>query len=107
MPLRQKPGITQVDLDIADLVASCYHDPLRFVMTCYPWGEPGPLEHHPGPDPWQTEILEAIGALVTKNAFDGSHAVRPVRCAISSGHGIGKSTLQAWLVNWIMSTRPH
>jgi hypothetical protein len=27
--------------------------------------------------------------------------------ATASGHGIGKSAITAWLVNWIMSTRPH
>jgi hypothetical protein len=26
---------------------------------------------------------------------------------VSSGHGIGKSALTAWLADWIMSTRPH
>src|SRR6266702_7969182 len=25
----------------------------------------------------------------------------------TSGHGVGKSTLVAWLVDWIMSTRPQ
>jgi hypothetical protein len=99
--------LSKADLELADLVASCYHDPLRFVLLCYPWGEPGPLKDHPGPDVWQRELLQSIGEAVRRNAFDGHNAVRPVRCAVSSGHGIGKSTLQAWLVNWIMSTRPH
>jgi hypothetical protein len=27
--------------------------------------------------------------------------------AVSSGHGVGKSVMVAWLVDWIMSTRPH
>lgn len=31
----------------------------------------------------------------------------PIRVAVSSGHGIGKSTLQAWVVDWITSTRPY
>jgi hypothetical protein len=26
--------------------------------------------------------------------------------ATASGHGIGKSTLVAWIVNWILTTRP-
>lgn len=99
--------VTKTDLDIADLVATCYHDPLRFVQLCYPWGEPGPLQDHDGPDVWQAEILSAIGRQVWDNAFNGKDAVAPIRCAVSSGHGIGKSTLQAWLVNWVMSTRPH
>ena len=31
----------------------------------------------------------------------------PFRGAVSSGHGIGKSTLTAWFANWVMATRPH
>ena len=31
----------------------------------------------------------------------------PIRMATASGHGIGKSTLVAWIVDWLMSTRPH
>jgi hypothetical protein len=98
---------TDVDLGIADLVASCYHDPLRFVRTMYPWGEPGPLKDYDGPDAWQAEFLTALGQQVAAHAFDGVHTVPPVRAAVSSGHGIGKSTLQAWIVDWLMSTRPH
>lgn len=65
---------TAVDLDIADLVATCYHDPLRFVRAAYPWGEPGPLQHHTGPDVWQTQFLTDLGASVTERAFDGQTA---------------------------------
>lgn len=96
-----------VDLEIADLVATCYHDPLRFVRLCYPWGEPGPLQHHEGPDVWQTDFLRWLGEETRRRAFGGTVAVDPVRAAISSGHGIGKSVMVAWLVDWIMSTRPH
>ncbi len=67
----------------------------------------GPLRDHPGPDVWQTEFLTKLRDEVQARRFDGSHAVAPIRMAVSSGHGIGKSTLQAWLVNWIMATRPH
>ena len=38
-------------------------------------------------------------------AFDGQHAVLPIRIAVSSGHGIGKSVLVAMVVLWLMSTR--
>lgn len=97
-----------VDLEIADLVASCYHDPLRFVLACYPWGEPdGPLKDHTGPDTWQATFLTQLGEQVRARDFDGLHTVAPIRTAVSSGHGIGKSVLCAWLVDWIMSTRPH
>lgn len=96
-----------VDDEIADLVATCYHDPLRFVLACYPWGEPGYLQHHAGPDLWQRQFLEELGRDVRARAFDGLHTVAPIRRAVSSGHGIGKSVMVAWLINWVMSTRPH
>jgi hypothetical protein len=48
----------------------------------------------------QREFLEAVGAEVSKRAFNGRDSVDPIRTAVSSGHGIGKSTIQAWLVDW-------
>ncbi len=90
-----------------DTVGEYYADPLGFVLAMYPWGEPGTLEQEPGPDQWQCEMLEDIGRQVLERKFDGSNAVAPIRCAVSSGHGIGKSVMVAWLVDWIMSTRPH
>jgi hypothetical protein len=99
---------TAVDLELADEVALCYADPLRFVTMMYPWGEKGsPLEHHKGADAWQERFLRELGQEVTEHAFDGQAPVSPIRRAISSGHGIGKSVMVAWLVDWIMSTRPH
>ena len=52
------------------------------------------------------EVLEELGAAVRARGFDGRTPVAPIRAAISSGHGIGKSALFAWIVDWIMSTRP-
>lgn len=97
-----------VEEQLADAVADCYADPLGFVLFAYPWGEKGTtLADHEGPDEWQRSALLAIGHEVRRNRFDGVSAVAPIRRAFSSGHGIGKSTLVAWLVDWIMSTRPH
>ncbi len=99
---------TALDLEIAEWVRSCYHDPLRFVRGAYPWGVAGTrLEHFAGPDVWQREFLTALGREVRANAFNGRDPVRPVRRAVSSGHGVGKSVTAAWLVDWLMSTRPH
>lgn len=96
-----------VEEQIADAVAETYNDPLKFVQLAYPWGEPGPLQLHAGPDVWQTDFLTRLGHHVKKRGFNGSLAVAPIRMATSSGHGIGKSVLVAWIVDWIMSTRPH
>ena len=41
-----------------------------------------------------------------ERAFDGHTPVSPIRRAVASGHGIGKSALTAWIVLWLMSTRP-
>jgi hypothetical protein len=88
-------------------VSRYYADPLGFVMAMYPWGEPGQLEREPGPDTWQVEFLTKVGRDVTDRGFDGYAPVDSIQYAISSGHGIGKSVMVAWLVDWIMSTRPH
>lgn len=96
----------QLNLEIADEVAKCYADPLRFVMFAYPWGERGTLERRTGPDTWQKETLIEIGEAVRSRKFDGIVPVLPIRHAISSGHGIGKSTEVAWIVDWLLSTRP-
>lgn len=96
-----------VDLELAQEVAKYYADPLGFVKFAYPWGEPGPLERYAGPDTWQADFLDELGKEVRKRKFDGFNPVLPVRMATASGHGIGKSVLVAFLVNWIMSTRPH
>lgn len=95
-----------IDLQLADEFAKYHYDPLGFVMFAYPWGEPGMLQDYKGPDDWQAELLQEIGRQVRENKFDGVHPVKPVRVAVSSGHGIGKSTFSAWLVNWVMCTRP-
>jgi len=105
MPLTQHAHPAESALE--DLVADCYHDPLNFVRSMYPWGEPGPLEQHPGPDQWQEEHLRWLGQETLSRAFDGQHAVAAIRDGISSGHGTGKSVEAGWIVNWIMSTRPH
>src|SRR5437899_147506 len=99
--------ITSPDRELVEFAGEFYDDPLGFVLAMFPWGEVGTtLEHHPGPDVWQTEFLMRLGQHVKSRAFDGHTPVLPVRMAVSSGHGIGKSALVGMLVNWIMATRP-
>lgn len=84
------------DTFIEDL-ASFSNDPLGFVLWAFPWGEPGELENFSGPEPWQVELLQDLGAgLIT---LEGA-----IRIARTSGHGIGKSAFVAWLILWAMST---
>jgi hypothetical protein len=98
---------TNIQEELADFVAGFYGDPLSFVQACFPWRAPGPLEHYTGPDEWQTALLKDIGEEVKQRGFDGRNAVAPIRHAIASGHGIGKTVMSAFLVIWILSTRPH
>lgn len=93
------------DILIED-IAGFYDDPLGFVMYAYRWGH-GDLAGFSGPDDWQRAFLSDLGKDVRARCFDGKAPVQAVRYAVASGHGIGKSALVAWLVNWIMSTRPH
>lgn len=95
------------DIELGEMMGEYAADPLRFVRECYHWGE-GELAASKGPDPIQTEFLISLGEEVRKRKFDVLNPipVMPIKMAESSGHGVGKSALGAWLVNWIMSTRP-
>jgi hypothetical protein len=99
-------AVAQVDLDLADQIAEFYDDPLGHVLFSYPWGE-GSLSGFTGPDQWAIEFLTALGEEVRKRGFNGHTAVPPIRFSTASGHGIGKSALVAWLIRWIMDTRPQ
>jgi hypothetical protein len=97
----------QNEAEIANYMAKYYSDPFAFVMSAYPWGKPGTsLEKFQGPDQWQEDLLRDIGREVYLRGFNGVDPVAPIREAVASGHGIGKSTMVAWLVDWLMSTRP-
>jgi hypothetical protein len=52
-------------------------DPLGFVLFAFPWGEAGtPLEHHTGPDAWQTAFLWDLGEQVHQRKFNGAESVK-------------------------------
>ncbi len=88
----------------ANVIASLRHDPLGFVEWAFPWGEPGgPLAACAGPEPWQRDVLQAIGRGLAKGPKRGQS---PVRVAVASGHGVGKSALVAWLILWAAVTDP-
>lgn len=90
---------------LAEQIAQFYADPLGFVKFAFPWGQRGTLESYAGPDVWQEEALRELGEQIQQRNFDGVQAVSPIRTAVASGHGIGKSTFVAWLACWILSTR--
>lgn len=84
---------------LAHDIAACQSDPLRFVETVFPWGE-GALADEPGPDEWQRALLGDVRDALTQGGA-------PLRLAVASGHGVGKTALSAWLILWFLSTRDH
>jgi hypothetical protein len=84
------------------LMVSCRTDPLKFVQAAFQWGE-GELTGSTGPRAWQQDILSEIGAQLKAQPPGGP--TMPVRVAVASGHGVGKSALVAWLILWSLSTR--
>lgn len=110
----------KADNQIADDIASFYNDPLAYVMYVFPWNtEPAiqqvklPEKYKDrfnsefGPDLWACEFLDDLGKEIKKRAFNGKDAVEPIRFSTASGHGIGKSVLVAWLIKFILDTRPY
>jgi len=93
---------TQEDADqFADWVMSFKYDPYEWVLACYPWGKVGTrLDGYDGPDKWQTKVLRGI-------ASDLANGKRNIRICVSSGHGVGKTALVAWIIHWYISTHPE
>lgn len=84
-------------MELIEELAEFSSDPLGFVLFSFPWGEPGELEKFTGPEVWQRELLIDLG----KGIIDAAEAIR---LATTSGHGIGKSALVAWIILWAIST---
>ena len=93
------------DIALATEISKYYADPLGFVMFVFPWGK-GPLAGFNGPDKWAVDFFMDLAKDVEERGFTGVQAVKPIMYSVSSGHGIGKSAMVAWLILWIMSTRP-
>ena len=87
-----------LDPEIAADFGRMIHDPARWVRYAYPWQGAGTmLEHEPGPEQWQDDLLGHIGEQLRKG-------VAPIQIAVRSGHGVGKSSLMAMVRGWAMST---
>ncbi len=81
-----------------EAIAEYEHDPLGFVADAFQWGD-GELKDADGPRAWQADILSTIG-----DHLAGADRFKPLRVAVASGHGIGKSACIAQVVQWAMST---
>lgn len=96
------PAVADAPIDeLVEELAEFEFDPEGFVLWAYPWGEPGTiLEHETGPDDWQRTLLRRIGDTLRAGGSRGA----VVREAVRAGHGVGKSALTAWLVDWSQAT---
>lgn len=75
-------------------------DPEGFTRFMYDWGQ-NELADWDGPDTWHIEVFTAI------REYLKSDSTQPLRIAVASGHGAGKTAFVAWLIHWFMSCRPH
>jgi hypothetical protein len=88
-----------IEQQLLEDIASFTHNPLGFVLYAFSWGS-GELSGYAGPREWQRRKLDEIGAMLR----DGGTAGDAIQMAVSSGHGIGKSALVAWVIYWAMAT---
>ena len=89
----------EYDLALAEEVGKYIYDPLGYANFAFPWNEEGQLKDYPGPRKWQAETLDIIG----KHLRDPKTRYDPLRIAVASGHGIGKSAEMGIISNWAMS----
>ena len=96
---------TNVERQLLDAVGGFALDPLGFVRFAYPWGEPGTeLAEATGPREWQARLLHQLGRRLREGHQLGH--ILPILMARASGHGVGKSTVAAWVLHWGLSTMP-
>ena len=93
----------KIDLNagIINLATQCRYDPEKWARCAWDWGY-GPLEGYDGPRQWQQEINSAIRDHLT----NPETRFTPLRIAVASGHGIGKSAEMGMLCNWALSCWP-
>jgi len=85
--------------ELASDVGSFTHDPFGYAMYSFPWGS-GVLTNVSGPRQWQADAMEDI----REHLENPETRHTPLRLAIASGHGIGKSALISMLIKWGVDT---
>lgn len=83
-------------VELANDIAGFTHDPLGYAVYAFPWQEPGALSDMTGPREWQADIMEDI----REHLENPATRHEPLRLAVASGHGIGKSALISMLISW-------
>lgn len=91
----------EFDRSLAEDMGRFYDDPLGFVLYTFDWGQ-GDLADWDGPDDWQTEFLTKL-----RDAIRKRQPGEVIKMAAKTGRGPGKTAVEAWLILWLMSTRPN
>lgn len=82
---------------LIDWLASVAHDPYRFALEGFPWGEAGSVLEHRTLEAWQVRLLCRIrDGLISPGA-----AIREARV---SGNGVGKSAIVSILILFLHCT---
>lgn len=93
--------IATADDLIIEQAALSQYDPGRWAAFAWDWGH-GALEKHEGPRGWQSDVNRVIA----DHLADPETRFQPLRIAVASGHGIGKSAQMGMISNWAMSCHP-
>lgn len=119
-------SLSHADKELAEILSGMFDDPLGYVMFAFPWNEEPSIQkvefaepfrsriketygvdYAYGPDKWACEFLEDLGAEIRARDFKHArNSVDPIRFSTASGHGIGKSVMVAFLIKFILDTRP-
>lgn len=84
------------------------NDPYGFVLYSYPWKKKGSwLESEDGPDKWQVKVMETLRKELVKRDMSPGEVFEAICIAVASGHGIGKTSLVAWLIHWFICCYPN
>ena len=94
-------GTEQYEGELIRDIGGFTHDPLGYVLYSFPWGEGDLREKYVRV--WQRGYLEDLGRRLVAGEEPGA-ALGAILKAVSSGHGVGKSALVAWLILWGLST---
>jgi hypothetical protein len=85
--------------DLTRMMAKLRFDPLGHATAVFPWGQPGTaLEKWRRPRDWQGKVKLAI----RNHLVNPETRYQPLRIAVASGHGIGKSAEIAMLSKWAL-----
>jgi hypothetical protein len=92
---------TDPSIELARDIGSFAYDPLKHCLYAFPWGVEGsPLEQVSGPRQWQGDVM----ATIRNHLKDPKTRFQPLRIAIASGHGIGKSAEIGMISKWALDS---